>query len=121
MIFLVAIVLLTAGYLDIRPSIYLPYASECMCKKGADPDKAYGFIYSLKYPNDPCLKCFVRCSSTSIGYFNSFGEPQDEVILRYAPEVPQQVLDTCRNQTKNELDLCEKLFKYSRCFISYFL
>ncbi|KAF5281429.1 hypothetical protein FQR65_LT14700 [Abscondita terminalis] len=85
---------LKGAYLDNRANIFLPFASECMCSTGVDPVKAYGYIYDLKYPEDPCLKCFVGCMLTKVGFFTSDGEP-----------VYIQELDPTHQITQNAQDI----------------
>ncbi|KAF5281430.1 hypothetical protein FQR65_LT14701 [Abscondita terminalis] len=109
-----------ASYLDNRANVLLPFASECICSSGVDPAIAYGFIYDLKYPEDPCFKCFVGCMVTKAGFFTSDGEPVYVAELDPTNQITQNTRDTCKNETKNIADLCDKLFKYSKCVARYF-
>ncbi|KAK4873368.1 hypothetical protein RN001_015397 [Aquatica leii] len=115
------LVLLEASYLDTRASLFLPFASECICATGVDPKKAHDYIFNLKYTDDPCLKCFVKCSTTKIGYFTSDGKHQDSATRKNIPEATQQFITTCTNITSIYTDLCEKMFEYSRCMVNFLL
>ncbi|KAK4873369.1 hypothetical protein RN001_015398 [Aquatica leii] len=111
---LVNLSLLKTSYLDKRPSMFLPYASECMCETGVDPKKAYDYIYHLKFSNDPCFKCFVKCTLVKIGFYTSDGKVSELVSQLNAQELTQDDFNKCNNTNP---DLCERLYKVSKCVV----
>ncbi|KAF5281428.1 hypothetical protein FQR65_LT14699 [Abscondita terminalis] len=111
---------LKGAYLDNRANIFLPFASECICSSGVDPAKAYGYIYDFKYPEDPCFKCFVKCMLTKVGFFASDGEPVRNPALDPTTQITQRAHDICTNETNNIVDLCDKVYKHSKCIASFF-
>ncbi|KAF5290700.1 hypothetical protein FQR65_LT01990 [Abscondita terminalis] len=103
-------------FLDIRASLFLPYLSECMCATGVDSKKAHDFIFKLKYPDDACLACFVKCSATKVGFFDSNGNPLHlDSLGALAPNVSQERIDYCNGTVQGVRDLCRKTFMYSKC------
>ncbi|KAK4881342.1 hypothetical protein RN001_004661 [Aquatica leii] len=106
--------------LKIRPILLRPYVSECLCAYQEEPIFAENWIEQIKFVDQPCFKCFIRCVAIKVGYAFSDGTANIPVIFQKIPYITMDIINNCNSITKNELDLCEKAYKYSKCIINAF-
>ncbi|KAF5269917.1 hypothetical protein FQR65_LT05716 [Abscondita terminalis] len=89
--------------------------SECLCATGADIIKGPNILKKLEYPNDPCLKCFMKCLEMKVDLILSDGTIMPETWVLKVAGVTLEIAYKCTNETIHMLDACEKSYEMSKC------
>ncbi|KAF5307580.1 hypothetical protein FQR65_LT06798 [Abscondita terminalis] len=75
------------------------YKSFCECQSGVDPALSDAVFKKLQYPNDPCLKCYLKCLYGTPGLLKSDGTIDRNIAIKIrecTPGVPYREND-CNN------------------------
>ncbi|KAF5290636.1 hypothetical protein FQR65_LT01926 [Abscondita terminalis] len=94
------------------------YKTECLCATKADPAVVERWLYKYSFPNDACLKCFIKCVTEKLGLLNYDGSVNVDANLALDSVIPKMSANmtySCTNKTANVSDICEKAFQYSFC------
>ncbi|KAF5282733.1 hypothetical protein FQR65_LT02730 [Abscondita terminalis] len=107
------------GTLAIAGKIMIePFISECICATGVNPSFVISMLTNLDFPNDACFKCFLKCLANKLNLLNPDGTLYVSAFLKIVPGASAAINVACTNQTIKILDLCEKIWTYTRCFVS---
>ncbi|KAF5269916.1 hypothetical protein FQR65_LT05715 [Abscondita terminalis] len=94
-----------------------PYYSECICESGADSTKAINVLKNSEYPNDACVKCFLKCVEIRVGLMVTDGTVIPGAWVDRAEGITLETANRCVNETNNILDTCEKAYELSKCVV----
>ncbi|KAF5269913.1 hypothetical protein FQR65_LT05712 [Abscondita terminalis] len=92
-----------------------PYNSECICATGAETTAAVNVLKELKFPNDPCLKCFIKCIQIKMGLMRSDGTIVPGAWVNVVAGVTTEIAIKCTNESSSVLDACQKAYDWSIC------
>ncbi|KAF5269912.1 hypothetical protein FQR65_LT05711 [Abscondita terminalis] len=92
-----------------------PYNTECICASGADATKAINVLTKLEYPNDPCVKCFLKCIQIKMGLMQSGGTIVPEAWVNVVAGVTTEIAIKCTNESSGVLDACQKAYDWAIC------
>ncbi|KAK4873502.1 hypothetical protein RN001_015531 [Aquatica leii] len=95
-----------------------PFFSNCICVTGVDEKVVLEWLNEKKYPENACLKCFVKCVLISSGLFNPDGTLNN--LKRRGSEIDVNKLKLCYNQTADESDSCQRAYNYNKCTVFTF-
>ncbi|KAF5269914.1 hypothetical protein FQR65_LT05713 [Abscondita terminalis] len=95
-----------------------PYYSECICESGSDITKSINILGKLEYPNDACLKCFMKCVEFKMGLILSDGTIVPEAWVRKVAAVTPEIARKCTDETNGTLDTCQKAYDWSQCLVA---
>ncbi|KAF5287836.1 hypothetical protein FQA39_LY15668 [Lamprigera yunnana] len=97
-----------------RNAVIAPFISECICASGADSAIVEKWQNLKEYANNACFKCFIKCMSIKTEFLDSVGSLHPEITAeKYG--IPIEITQSCEEEVHDELDLCEKSFKYAKC------
>ncbi|KAF5295900.1 hypothetical protein FQR65_LT10388 [Abscondita terminalis] len=100
--------------LKIWTSDITKHISTCICATGADEAIVMKYIFQSIYIDDPCFKCYLKCTLGNNDLFNSDGSIPVENWIKVAG-VNATIVGKCVNLVQDRKDLCQKAFEYSRC------
>ncbi|KAK4873285.1 hypothetical protein RN001_015314 [Aquatica leii] len=89
-----------------------PFLSNCICATGVEEKVVLEWLNAREYPNNACLKCFIKCVLVTSNLFNPDGTLN---FLVFRPGVDLNHLTLCYNQTANESDLCQRAYNLNKC------
>ncbi|KAF5290665.1 hypothetical protein FQR65_LT01955 [Abscondita terminalis] len=95
-----------------------PFKSECMCRTGVDPVRIPKWVYNYSFPQDSCLKCYIKCTFAHLNVLNPDGTinlEANSALNKYVPGRTDNITYPCADKVANETDLCDKMFKFSFC------
>ncbi|KAK4873286.1 hypothetical protein RN001_015315 [Aquatica leii] len=90
-----------------------PFLSKCICASGADEAVVLEWLNSQKFPNNACLKCFIKCILISSDLI--YGDGTVNYLTRRSPEISIVRIKSCDNQTVYETDLCQRAYDIDKC------
>ncbi|KAK4873076.1 hypothetical protein RN001_015105 [Aquatica leii] len=96
-----------------------PFISQCICATGVNPVFVDRFLTKFEFPNDACFKCFLKCLATSLSITHPDGSMYVETVLKIIPSANATMNTQCDNQSKDNLDLCERIWLYGQCYASF--
>ncbi|KAF5289661.1 hypothetical protein FQR65_LT11778 [Abscondita terminalis] len=102
---------------EVWTTLRNPLITECICKSGADPSLVQKWLVDNVYSNDACFKCFVKCIGIGVDVVDVLGTINEDLIVEKY-EVSRELVSNCTLKYENETDLCEKVFKHSKCVIT---
>ncbi|KAK4879932.1 hypothetical protein RN001_008078 [Aquatica leii] len=118
---LLLLVLTSCSIADLDPVIFqhwldvmVEFENTCACATGVDIAIQAKYMYSIYYPYNACLHCFVKCLYVSANFVNPDGSFKLKEFIRVFPET-KDFAEKCLNESKNELDLCLKLYNIEKC------
>ncbi|XP_031346246.1 uncharacterized protein LOC116173101 [Photinus pyralis] len=95
-----------------------PYISECVCETRVDPSFVRRTFLETEFPDDSCLKCFMKCVGFLLNVMNAAtGEWNEKELVRQVAGVTPEIASTCNNQTAGLVDVCEKTFNFYQCLV----
>ncbi|KAF5299569.1 hypothetical protein FQR65_LT09374 [Abscondita terminalis] len=93
-----------------------PLESKCACASGAKVNDIKTLWKTFQYPpNNACLRCYLKCIYYELGFVDYQGNLIEENIVRDALGVTPIIAATCKNETANILDLCDKFYQLDKC------
>ncbi|KAF5307517.1 hypothetical protein FQR65_LT06872 [Abscondita terminalis] len=93
-----------------------PYYTECACTTGVRLDRAKRLFAEIELPDDPCLKCFIKCLAAKLSILiEATNEWVGAEILRKVAGMTPLSTSNCNNRTKGIEDTCEMAYQMAWC------
>ncbi|KAF5271047.1 hypothetical protein FQR65_LT00466 [Abscondita terminalis] len=67
--------------------------SRCICATGVEPELAYQWLYKYKLPNDPCLKCFLKCVAVGVYIYDNDGTFHKDIMMNVMQDFTESEID----------------------------
>lgn len=94
-----------------------PFKASCLCTAQADQTLTENLLSYLDFPNDPCIKCMLKCYAKNVGILEQNGNVSTkELLINAAGLTPNQAKE-CVDLVKNIIDLCQKIYILSICVV----
>ncbi|KAF5299657.1 hypothetical protein FQA39_LY11452 [Lamprigera yunnana] len=65
-----------------------PFKSECICASDVDPAAVEKWLFESQFPNNACLKCFIKCVSMRTNLLHPDGSANVEELIRVYRGLP---------------------------------
>ncbi|KAF5291226.1 hypothetical protein FQR65_LT11461 [Abscondita terminalis] len=92
-----------------------PYITECTCATDADSSLVARWFKYTEFPNDACLKCFIKCITQKLEFLNYDGTLNYDTIVKTVSFLNKSLIVQCEDKTPNTTDLCQLMFDLARC------
>lgn len=96
-------------------SLFKPFEGDCICKNQVNQLAGKEVLLKWDFPDDPCVKCMIKCYSLKIGTLDYDGNVYPQIAANKLLGLSLKQAQFCADKGKDIVDNCKKMYAIAYC------